>query len=123
MKKLLLLFIGITVLSCSSDDAPSTSNPPATNTVQVITHSYNLYESTQLGKRFDFVAVVKNNKTTSVNGMVKFDIANDQGGNTFVYIEDVTVDAGETKTLTGHETRYFPSETLNISSVTFVESE
>lgn len=124
MKKLLLLFISFAALSCSNDDSPApANNNPINGTIQIVSHNYTLFESNQIGKRFTFTATVKNNKTTPVNGMVKFDIPNNGGGTTFVHIQDVTLNAGETKTVSHVDGTYFQTETLNITSVTFVEAE
>lgn len=120
MKKLLLLFLGATMLSCSSDDAPATTNPPASNTVLVSEATATLAETNQLGYKFNFSALVKNNKSTSVTGKVMFTVPNGAATN-YAYIEDITLSPGETKTVSSVTGGYYQTETITISSATFVE--
>lgn len=117
MKKLLFIPIALIAMSCSSDDGSPTSKK-----VEVLDYSYEHYESTGLGHRFEFTATVKNNKETTVTGDVKFTIPHqDANGASYAYLKDVVLTSGETKTVTEVTGSYFENQTINISKVEFVE--
>lgn len=120
MKRLLLLFVSlITLVSCSNDDSPA---PTVNNTVQVLSHTYVLHSTDQFGKRFEYTAIVKNNKSTQATGKVRFTLpvpgAND--GWQYDYINSVSLEPGESKTVTGLS-GYYQESTLTITAVDFIE--
>lgn len=121
MKKILLLFLGFTVLSCSSDDAPaSVNNNP--QSVEIVSYDYAVAESNSLGHLMNFTATVKNNTSENVSGKVMFKVPN---GNSVSheYIYNVTLNPGETNVFTEQGNAYFPNETITIQSVSFVPLE
>lgn len=119
MKKLLLLFVGLTLWSCSSDsDGDSTTTPDQ----QVTAKSYTVFETTNAGSRMTFTATVKNNTNVPVMGNVSFEVPKGQVL-LYDYIYDVTLQPNETKTVTGIGSIYFDSETITIAKAEFEPNE
>lgn len=118
MKKLLLLFVSVITISCSNDDSPA---PTVNNTVQILGHSYEVHETVGQFKSMKWTATVKNNTSSTVAGSVQFTIPDtEDDGEAYYHIHDVSIDAGETKTVTGVD-GLFTTETLNVSKVEFIQ--
>lgn len=119
MKALILLFTALFIGSCSSDDENTPIEPQ--QTVDVTSHSYTVFEASTIGYRMTYTAAVKNNKTTPVTGRVRFSYANGTGSG-YDHILNVSLNAGENKTVTALGSHYYPSDEVVFTEVKFIEN-
>ena len=115
MKRILFFVLAISLVACSSDDSKPINN------YEVLSYSYEVGETTDVGYRMKFTATVKNNSNEAVTGKVRFTVQYGTGM-AYNYIHDVSIDPGETKTASGID-GLFNSQTITITNAAFVPNE